>query len=598
LEVNLVVTLVRALTTGDYLVCEAWGSFVLKYQGFDQVYHDVGGIAILLGDQATLGEETTENDDFGYLNQSPDCYGRLRDRGVVHLHSAGRIECSQLALVSEPAGSSGEPPNVQIQYGRLFLDVADVPYLASEVVTWGNDASTATQFTVGTGSIRQYGIWFTTEPYDVALSEEIVFDGDYARIVRSLHVDETVVVGGTNVEPYDQKTVTFLKLAPQEGRLYSSAYRDYPCSRDQDGTWVVTLGSYTWPVVDFPPNLDAILEEVPWVRGFPHMVPKRELGTPGGVSETMDEVERRLSSVELLRYVESTFSYNHPGLGVEMSVQDYRSLYIGEMSRNISEQQDYVSADMFLAAFDLANIVQSLKKWESLARKLADLLASPRSAELSRKKFRTFAEFVKWLANVNLGVEYGILPSVSDARSAFEGILKFANAKQEPNRYHTRRSSQLALSPTSLITTVETLVAEVDKTPKDFLEGFTYGYIRELRRWGIYPGVETLWDVIPFSFVLDWFVDVGKAAATYDLETYIQYFPISHVCWGTRRTWSVQVTDLWPDLVGLSGEVQFILYTRQILQELPLPFITLEEGDGPMDHWTEGLSLVVSRRRR
>jgi hypothetical protein len=141
------------------------------------------------------------------------------------------------------------------------------------------------------------------------------------------------------------------------------------------------------------------------------------------------------------------------------------------------------------------------------------------------------------LHDTNLGVQFGILPTVADMQDFLRVCLTWRQVFKDMTEFmrilHTRH-----FQPTSMVDTLAPLTPGMVWAPSpialvgDYIEirlDTTYavhhrtaqykfcapefqGWISELKRLVDAFGVldpAALWDIIPFSFVVDWFINIG-----------------------------------------------------------------------------------------
>jgi hypothetical protein len=50
--------------------------------------------------------------------------------------------------------------------------------------------------------------------------------------------------------------------------------------------------------------------------------------------------------------------------------------------------------------------------------------------------------------------------------------------------------------------------------------------IKKFYEWDAYPTLENAWDLVPFSFVVDWFINLGSILDNIDTMVYEQYLRV------------------------------------------------------------------------
>lgn len=108
---------------------------------------------------------------------------------------------------------------------------------------------------------------------------------------------------------------------------------------------------------------------------------------------------------------------------------------------------------------------------------------------------------------------------------------------------------------------------------------------------------ENLWDMVPFSFVIDWFIGIGDVLQS--LDTYAKLIQ-QHECIAAGR--SVKgVTMAKPSQLGLedsipSTGVKLTCYLRRYERSLVPPSLIPQVTVNPFNHSVEGAALIISRK--
>lgn len=118
--------------------------------------------------------------------------------------------------------------------------------------------------------------------------------------------------------------------------------------------------------------------------------------------------------------------------------------------------------------------------------------------------------------------------------------------------------------------------------------------IRQMFVLDVFPTLENVWDLIPFSFVVDWFVNVGDTLATIDFNTYTSVLKIKGVIRTTKITTNIPIGALIAPSTGgiVCGSVSFVDYHRRLESQLPRPSSRLGLSN-PLNHWAEGGLLFI-----
>jgi hypothetical protein len=109
----------------------------------------------------------------------------------------------------------------------------------------------------------------------------------------------------------------------------------------------------------------------------------------------------------------------------------------------------------------------------------------------------------------------------------------------------------------------------------------------------VVPDLSNIWDMIPFSFVVDWFTNIGDLAEGLDaLMTLVQEHKVLGTITSTKEVYEYHV-------VGGFGSYEYTVYNRSCVPDwYPLPEFSfqLKNPLTNLTHWCEAGALVVATR--
>jgi hypothetical protein len=159
------------------------------------------------------------------------------------------------------------------------------------------------------------------------------------------------------------------------------------------------------------------------------------------------------------------------------------------------------------------------------------------------------AKSLKGLASAYLGIHFGIRLSMSDTKDMLEKLKELA--EQVPSQVITASSSAPDIQ---------------------------YWYRCEYELWGqltsnlsklmdfldLTPSANTVWDFVPFSFIVDWFLDIGDVLGA--IDGYVSLLQKHDIikCWKTCKT----RTSGHIDLPLIKGDISKECYYRQHLYDI------------------------------
>lgn len=105
-----------------------------------------------------------------------------------------------------------------------------------------------------------------------------------------------------------------------------------------------------------------------------------------------------------------------------------------------------------------------------------------------------------------------------------------------------------------------------------------------------------MWDLIPMSFVVDWFIPVSEVLEGLDLRGRLQSFNIYAVTISRKWTSERKPRNYIPGCIS-HGRIVDIKYGRTVQSTLPLRgvFDTSPKGETPTRRYIDGASLFIQR---
>lgn len=207
----------------------------------------------------------------------------------------------------------------------------------------------------------------------------------------------------------------------------------------------------------------------------------------------------------------------------------------------------------------------------------------------------------KTWANLYLWFRYGLSLSVKDAKKLVESIPLIKRKYLDMLNKHTRARSSMNISytvgPVNWSCRLGYRIL-IDTFPEELK---TFGkFVDGLYALGLAPTTSNLWDLIPFSFVVDWFIPIGEWLELLDHTTRVQSFQIYSVT--TSEKWERNVPP--PPLTGytVTGSLREIHYIRRVGTSLHLPPLEWRGGIAQDTSKTfvrrlvDGVALLIQRR--
>jgi hypothetical protein len=87
--------------------------------------------------------------------------------------------------------------------------------------------------------------------------------------------------------------------------------------------------------------------------------------------------------------------------------------------------------------------------------------------------------------------------------------------------------------------------------------------VKKLYEWDAFPTLENAWDLVPFSFVVDWFANFGTILDNIDTMVYNQYLRVEYLL--RSEKYRAKLNPEWVSKAlrtSLTGDINYTLYRR------------------------------------
>lgn len=201
---------------------------------------------------------------------------------------------------------------------------------------------------------------------------------------------------------------------------------------------------------------------------------------------------------------------------------------------------------------------------------------------------------------------YAIQPLMSDTKGAFD-LMKKIDADGIPDRIHFKTGTKgkdvqdtpyygnLVVSPFSIYTSYH-----IETEWKAFIRvdyAADNPALRALQQLGVVNPVELAWNLIPYSFVVDWFIPIGNYLQGWTADLGLRFIGGSITTVIERH---VQLTG-YHATPGLTSETvtvspglwHYKKYVRNVLRDTPAPRMPTWKNPFSALHFAEAMSLLV-----
>lgn len=216
-------------------------------------------------------------------------------------------------------------------------------------------------------------------------------------------------------------------------------------------------------------------------------------------------------------------------------------------------------------------------------------LKDPRAMAIKLKNLSK----LKTHANNHLAVNYGILPTISDLKDII-AALKKASPYQDRNGFDTHNASHFASEQVgnyqfSLEQRLKIAVNKQDSGMNALADS--------LENIGLAPTLQNIWDLVPYSFVIDWFINVGDFLERVDTNLRLARMEIPYVTMSRKRTVEVNPDFYGSHGVPVIGSLKLVRYHRWTSDYCPVPPLSFQNTNTASSHWLEAGALIIQRSK-
>lgn len=196
----------------------------------------------------------------------------------------------------------------------------------------------------------------------------------------------------------------------------------------------------------------------------------------------------------------------------------------------------------------------------------------------------------KRLASIWLSYRYGHRLYYKDCQTIRKAVVD--SSKRRPLKFRGKHTEYLELFPGQVTRVEYNFTLYVSSSCLTDLS-----FVAAIRSLDFWPSAENLWDLVPYSFVADWFLNITDLCKRYDASLDILKFPIR----GALQSVKISTETVSNHSAG-SGNATVTLYLRTPLTPATLSTTLLSASLSLADgisllHTADALALAISRRR-
>lgn len=196
----------------------------------------------------------------------------------------------------------------------------------------------------------------------------------------------------------------------------------------------------------------------------------------------------------------------------------------------------------------------------------------------------------KW-ASFYLSCQYGTRLTIADVLELIQGIQLAArqNPLGKKGAFNTCRAREtFSLATPGVLYDSITYNYKICYRPYD--KGIM-SFIDRLSKWDLLPSLGNLWDLVPYSFVVDWFIDVGGMLESCDAACKLISLPVCGTSASFKR--SYRITGL--SLAGAQWDSEFTVYSRNAEREVILPHPSLSFPGNAQNNILQLSAILVQK---
>lgn len=278
---------------------------------------------------------------------------------------------------------------------------------------------------------------------------------------------------------------------------------------------------------------------------------------------TFDADDDYLSTVHLDRTTNSVCRFTTSGTGARLSRSSCSALLNVIRKLYLPYRETLYDEDFAQLSDDCAANARYLDcNLPMLARELKNLRASTEAfVELFYGKINT-----KMLANVYLSSKYGARLTVRDARTVLTELDNRIGQQELAGKVHSRTSRVINVGVGTNRNVSwqyeRVLTIAYHQNPWDVAQRCFH----EAANWDALFSLQNIWDFIPYSFVIDWFLDVESALVRLDNQAYWHTLHVDTVVSSEKKTADLDASWFYPDAEGI---ITATFYDRKVSTIVP-----------------------------
>lgn len=237
-----------------------------------------------------------------------------------------------------------------------------------------------------------------------------------------------------------------------------------------------------------------------------------------------------------------------------------------------------------------SNMIENVAQWRHLRKQF------PSVQVLRQIRAGTIGKLAKAGAGLYLWYRYVYKTNLKDGTDIFNSLNEIGNVISNASDWTTRQVLYGAKRTSSVVGDISYVTSHYEKfsvmPDKDPLNQV----LLALRSLGLHPGLAQGWDLIPLSFVVDWFTNIGGALENVDDCVYRNRYNLEYSLFSDKHVTEAPLESL-PHLSGIPmvGTLICTVYNRTL--SFQWPDVQYNFGASSPSKWfAAGAALLIARR--
>lgn len=216
--------------------------------------------------------------------------------------------------------------------------------------------------------------------------------------------------------------------------------------------------------------------------------------------------------------------------------------------------------------------------------------------------FKTLKSALSSLSDFYLSQHYGTRLTVKDTLNVASGLdrldldndTQLMGASDSQTVHYDGIDYHCSRRLTARISNVSKETLDVTDSVARATEQLVDRILRVGYETDLLPTAANIWDMVPYSFVVDWFLPIGESLERHEVRNYIETLPVK-ICFKSDK---IEWFYSGKEIIGsstLDASLDYKFYNRECTGSLPLPLMHIDTPKGDFSHWLEASALILQR---